>query len=200
VEVKGELIVCKNGLHLCSKEDLIDWLDAQIFVAEYKGRLIESGNKVFARKVRLIKKIEAWDARAARLFAADCAERVLPIFEEQFPNDSRPREAIAAARSGANAARAADGAAYDAASGAAADAVHAAYRASRAAYRAAYGAAYAAARAADAVDGAAYRAADAADDAAHAADGAAYGFGWEAERAWQTERLFQYLNEEMSDD
>jgi len=33
------------------------------------------------------------------LFAADCAERALPIYEAQHPNDKRPREAIVARRS-----------------------------------------------------------------------------------------------------
>jgi hypothetical protein len=37
-----------------------------------------------------------------RLFAADCAERVLPIFERERPNDDRPRKAIEAARQFAN--------------------------------------------------------------------------------------------------
>jgi hypothetical protein len=32
------------------------------------------------------------------LWAADCAERALPVFEARAPGDSRPREAIAAAR------------------------------------------------------------------------------------------------------
>ncbi|MEK6236704.1 MAG: TIGR02996 domain-containing protein, partial [Planctomycetales bacterium] len=32
-------------------------------------------------------------------FAADCAERVLPLFEENFPDDDRLRQAIEAARS-----------------------------------------------------------------------------------------------------
>ncbi len=32
------------------------------------------------------------------LEAADCAERVLPLFESRFPNDDRPRRAIEAAR------------------------------------------------------------------------------------------------------
>ena len=36
--------------------------------------------------------------RLARLFAADCAERVLPIFERARPTDTRPRDAIAVAR------------------------------------------------------------------------------------------------------
>ena len=37
-----------------------------------------------------------------RLFAADCTELVLPIFEKQFPDDDRPRKAIQAARDYAN--------------------------------------------------------------------------------------------------
>ena len=40
--------------------------------------------------------------REVRLFAADCAEAVLHIFEKQYPNDSRPRQAIVAARDFAN--------------------------------------------------------------------------------------------------
>src|SRR5665213_4221455 len=33
-----------------------------------------------------------------RLWACDCAERVLPIFERAFPNDGRPRVAVDVAR------------------------------------------------------------------------------------------------------
>ena len=59
-----------------------------------------------------------------RLIAADCAERVLPIFEKQYPGDDRPRKAILAARDYANgkigaASMAAAGAASIAAAGAA---------------------------------------------------------------------------------
>ena len=88
-----------------------------------------------------------------RLFAADCAEFVLPIYEKHYPNDKRPRLAIQAARDYANglikieeltAARAAAWAASDAAS----DAASAAARAAWAAARAASAAARAAARAA----------------------------------------------------
>ena len=66
-----------------------------------------------------------------RLFAVDCAELVLPLYEKQYLNDDRPRKAIQAARDYANgvisaeelyAARAAARAAAWAAAGAAADA------------------------------------------------------------------------------
>ena len=38
------------------------------------------------------------DHRTLAIWAADCAERVLPCFKEQRPNDDRPRKAIEAAR------------------------------------------------------------------------------------------------------
>jgi hypothetical protein len=38
------------------------------------------------------------DRRVVAVWAADCAERVLPIFEVAAPNDSRPRDAIEGAR------------------------------------------------------------------------------------------------------
>ena len=36
--------------------------------------------------------------RAVALWAAECAERALPLFEQRHPTDTRPREAIAAGR------------------------------------------------------------------------------------------------------
>lgn len=38
------------------------------------------------------------DHRTLAIWAADCAERALPYFEERCPEDSRPREAIEALR------------------------------------------------------------------------------------------------------
>lgn len=38
------------------------------------------------------------DQKALAVWAADCAKRVLPYFEEQHPEDDRPRKAIEAAR------------------------------------------------------------------------------------------------------
>lgn len=48
-----------------------------------------------------LKAVEGHD-KQIRLFAADCAELVLPIFEEKHPNDDRPRKVIQAARDYAN--------------------------------------------------------------------------------------------------
>jgi hypothetical protein len=75
-----------------------------------------------------------------RLFAADCAESDLHIYENKYPNDDRPRKAIQAARDYANGVigkdelAAASDAAF-AASDAACDAARAASWAARAAAR-----------------------------------------------------------------
>ncbi|MFN8443108.1 MAG: hypothetical protein U0175_20205 [Caldilineaceae bacterium] len=44
------------------------------------------------------KKYSKDDQKAMAAWAADCAERVLPFFEAAYPNDDRPRKAIAACR------------------------------------------------------------------------------------------------------
>jgi len=38
------------------------------------------------------------DHKTLATWAADCAERVLPYFEEKYPGDTRPRDAISALR------------------------------------------------------------------------------------------------------
>ena len=80
--------------------------------------------------------------RVARLFAADCAEAVLHLFEGLYPDDKRPRQAIQAARDYAEGR-------IDAAAWSAAAYTAAAYTATAAAHTAAYtAAAYTAAAAA----------------------------------------------------
>jgi hypothetical protein len=125
--------------------------------------------------------------REARLFAADCAESVLHLFEAQYPDDQRPRLAIEAARKYANGEI--DYAARDAARAAAWDAARDAARA------AAWAAARAAAR--DAARAAAWAAArDAARDAARAAAwAAARDAAGAAEQQKQLAKLMEYCKE-----
>jgi hypothetical protein len=117
--------------------------------------------------------------RRMRLWLADCAARVLPIFEKECPDDARPRQAIIAARRFARGET--DAAARDAARDAA---LNAAWAAARAAAR---DAARAAARAA---------ARDAAWDAAR---NAAWAAAWADEERWQFDRLIARLESEPDD-
>ncbi len=45
-----------------------------------------------------MKKYDKQDQRLMATWAADCAESVLPFFEEMYPEDDRPRKAIEACR------------------------------------------------------------------------------------------------------
>ena len=103
-----------------------------------------------------------------RLFACDCAERVLPIFEKAYPKDKRPRQAIEVSR------RFALGQATKEELEAAWEAARATLAAAGTAWEAARVAAWEAARAA---------ALEAARVAAR-----------EAERQWQKERFLELLN------
>ena len=101
-KINGDLIPYKNGYHICGKNDLVCWLDKEIYEAEYRGEIIRNIDNYTVREVRLLCKIETWNEKVARLFAADCAERVLPNYEAQYPNDKRLRLIVKAARDYAN--------------------------------------------------------------------------------------------------
>ena len=46
----------------------------------------------------MMKQYDKQDQRLMAIWAADCAERVLPFFEKAYPKDDRPRKAIEACR------------------------------------------------------------------------------------------------------
>ena len=129
-EIEGELEPCENGYHVCRPQDLVHWLGEAIFEVQYEGEIVEDDYKCVVGKARLLRKIEAWNEKTARLFAADCAEHVLHIYEKQYPDDDRPRKAIQAARDYANGLiddeelKAARAAAWEAARAAAREAEH----------------------------------------------------------------------------
>jgi hypothetical protein len=173
----SDIALCKRGYHICRGEtDLLAWLGPTIWNVEYRGKVKIGDDKIVVEEARLLSQVKNWNEQTARLFAADCAERVLHHIPEKhrapFTN------AVAVARDFANGkatdkARAAAGdAAWAAAGAAAGDAAGAA------AWAAARAAAWAAARAA---------AWAAAWDAARAAARA-------AEKRWQAKRLKKYLD------
>jgi len=76
-EVQGELIPCQNGFHFCRPENLLDWICEEIWEAECEGEVIDSGDKLVARKARITRQCAEWNETSARLFACDCAQDVV---------------------------------------------------------------------------------------------------------------------------
>ena len=168
---------CRTGYHLCaSTEQLLDWLGETVWIAEARGEIVDhGGTKVVCESARITRQLP-WDDRKALLFAADCAEHVLHLYEERQVNYAS-RRAIEVAR------------AY-AASNATNEDLKSAY--SAAAWSAAWATARSAARsAAEAAGAAAYVAARAASRSAAEATWVA---AEAAERRWQADRLAWYLD------
>jgi hypothetical protein len=170
-----------RGWHACRWEDLPHYICAELWIVEVDAQIVHDSDKIACEQMMLVEQVTAWDDRMARLFAADCAEQVLPIFEAKYPADDRPRRAIEAARAYADGlippteVAAARNAAWDAAGAAAGDATRDAARA--AAWAAAWAAARAAARAA----------------AGAAAGAATWAAVRDAERRWQADHLGEML-------
>src|SRR6266542_1265283 len=66
VRVKGDLIVCKHGIHACTFEQALDWLQTEAYVIELRERVTDEGDKLLARSGRLVRRLEEWDDASAR--------------------------------------------------------------------------------------------------------------------------------------
>ena len=75
--IVGDIEPCSNGYHLCREKDLVHWLNGEIYEAEYRGDIVTADDKVVVRQARLVRRVDTWNERTARLFACDCAERAL---------------------------------------------------------------------------------------------------------------------------
>jgi hypothetical protein len=97
--ITGGLVPCRNGYHVMRADQLVYWIGPTLHRVEVdETDMVTSDDKCVVRRVRVVEPVTAWNETTARLFAADCAERALPIFEASYPYDKRPRLAIEAAR------------------------------------------------------------------------------------------------------
>jgi hypothetical protein len=86
VEAQGPLLECGNGIHACRIDDLPYWIDDELWEIELDGEVTPERFWLVARRGRLVRRIEAWDPRAAAELARSCACRAL----------ERAREVLAA--------------------------------------------------------------------------------------------------------
>jgi len=128
------------------------------------------------------------DRRLVASWAADCAERVLTLFENEAPDDDRPRDAIARAR------------AYGAGELSTADEIRRRFVAGRAAKSVTTPAAIAAARSAAQASGVAHMGAHAFGAAAYAVKAVApeRPAERESEVAWQVEHMTEEVRRALS--
>jgi hypothetical protein len=180
--VKGKIECCRNGYHASNTPlDALNYVNGEVLAICEGGGDSDIQSDKSAWQNMTITKAYKWQKVDNVALAIYFAEKVIGIYEANYPGDNRPRNAIDAAKKwlaeptkdNENAARAAADAAY------AADRTAYTARAARAAARAAADAAYAAC---------------AADRAAYAADRTAYAAAYDAAirndiNAWMVARI-----------
>lgn len=96
--LEGEPVACEHGYHLMREQDLPLWPGWHLYEVEVDGEVVESDDKVVTTaRCRLVRKL-AWGETELLTWLADCAEHVLPHFEQSHPDDLRPRRCIGALR------------------------------------------------------------------------------------------------------
>ena len=106
-KIDGDLEMCHqldngdftaNGFH-CSKyiQDALSYVNGDtLAVVECRGKHIDGDDKEVWEEMRVIKRYK-WTKKHSIKMATYSARLCLPIFEDQYPNDDRPRKAIEAA-------------------------------------------------------------------------------------------------------
>ena len=95
---RGKIKLCEFGYHSSpSPVTALEYASGPMLcLVEVSKPTQRDASKQVSTRRRLIKAVNV--ERELRLLACRIAEDVLPLFERQFPNDKRPREAIACAR------------------------------------------------------------------------------------------------------
>jgi hypothetical protein len=86
--IEGDLVACKRGYHILRAKDLIHWLGPELWEIDpasidWDGALFE-WDKIVVRQAALLHRLEEWNNRTARLFAADCAESVVHLVANEY--------------------------------------------------------------------------------------------------------------------
>lgn len=96
-KLEGHMTLSSRGYYLLDNKNLLPFLDDVIYEAEPSSEFLKDGIGILCRSVRLLHRME-WNNKMACLFACDCAERALQIYEEYYPDNKIPHYAIEIAR------------------------------------------------------------------------------------------------------
>ena len=72
VEVAGPLVAGMNGIHACTPNEIVNWIDDELWLVELDGEITEHEGVLAARRGRLLLRVGTWDAAAADGFTLAC--------------------------------------------------------------------------------------------------------------------------------
>jgi hypothetical protein len=89
VGVDGNVEACATGVHACRLGvGLLDWIDDELWRIELEDAVDVADDVVLAARGRLVSRIDAWDADAARAFASACKRRASELASPEFAADA----------------------------------------------------------------------------------------------------------------
>ena len=75
VDASGELEECRHGVHACTPEQMLDWLDDELWEVELGGKILHQEARLVSERARLVTRVHGWNARTAQEFAEVCVWR-----------------------------------------------------------------------------------------------------------------------------
>ncbi len=66
---------CRHGVHACTSDQLLDWIDDELWEIELDGEVVPGDAMVVAERGRLLRPVAHWDGSTAQEFADACAWR-----------------------------------------------------------------------------------------------------------------------------
>ena len=75
LEADAEVERCVSGIHALHVEGLLGWIDDELWICELAGIVEDDGQVLVAERGRLLERVAAWNETAARDFALACAAR-----------------------------------------------------------------------------------------------------------------------------
>ena len=91
--------LCERGWHLAIPIGIGEHarVGAVLWVAEGRGASDVQDDKIAFTSARLVSEVGTLTQEIAVQWAAECAKRTLKHYEDKYPDDKRPREAVNAA-------------------------------------------------------------------------------------------------------
>jgi len=93
VVAQAPLQVCRNGVHACGADDLVDWIDSELWRIELGAPVIESEAGLVAARGRLLSRVAEWDDEAAEALGRACVLRARGCAAEALERAGRAADA-----------------------------------------------------------------------------------------------------------
>ena len=93
VVTEPAVVDCLLGVHALRFEQLLDWIDDELWEVELAGTITERDAMLVAEQGRLVRRVEQWDEPAARSFSEVCARRSAGFAAQALRGAGLPEEA-----------------------------------------------------------------------------------------------------------